>query len=285
MGPVLKGWSPPFTASGASSYWPVAGEGFPGVQPMHNGIFIRFEADAEALAKLLPAPLEASEHTGEVTLFINRTVLLPFGKTDMTDQEPGSTTQFGEALLVFPCRLGDKEMGFHYIMYTDSAWCVYCGAVAGLTTKGADMNLFAPLPAHQNWAVERPGSLFKATVAREGQNLMTANFTIGEEVDPTTLWGDVADIVGMRYFPDKANAVDNTALVHDLVLWDLVNVDPGRTYTGEVSLHFGDTATDELGVFEPKRIISAHYIEGMTYHNRGARVVHNYLESGAGDAN
>src|SRR4051812_29572511 len=98
MGPLVKGWSPSFTETGKSAYWPFPSEGYPGVQPVHNGIFLQYDADGDALARLLPAPLTPTHDTGRITLFINQTILLPNGLDDLTNVEPDAT-RFNEALL------------------------------------------------------------------------------------------------------------------------------------------------------------------------------------------
>jgi hypothetical protein len=278
MGQHLKGWSPPFTDTGKSAYWPIAGNGYPGVQPIHNGIFIRFEADPEELAKLLPLPLVPNERTKEAAIFINQTILLPAGLTDLSEVEPDAT-RFQEALIVFPCEMDGRELAFHYIQYTDSDWCAYCGPLSGLTTKMSDIRLLTPTPTdHPNWGLDKPGSLIKASVSRDGERLITATFTMGEELEDASKVFDIADIVGMRYFPDMTNRTENRPLVHDLVLQNSTDIDPGRAYAGTATLSFGSTTTDELHYFTPKRIIEAHYLTGMSHHNQYLTSFYDYLK-------
>src|SRR5438874_1278596 len=103
MGPHLKGHAPPFTPNGYSSFMPI--ERFPNPQShlrlSHVGIIARWVADADYLARLLPQPLEPSETTTEISLFVNRTVSTG-AEVDADLVEP-SEAHFNEVLIVIPC--------------------------------------------------------------------------------------------------------------------------------------------------------------------------------------
>jgi hypothetical protein len=279
MGPGLNGWSPPFTPSGKSAYMPIAGVGYPGITAVHNGILITFETADGELAKLLPAPLNANNKTKTATIFINQTILMPSNTPDIGELEPDATV-FHEALITFPCELDGEPLAFHYIQYTDSDWCAYNGVVVGLTSKMSRIRLMAPEPtAHPMWSLDRQGSVLKASVSRDGERLITATFRMGPEIeDRSEAFSDAGGIVGMRYFPDAANMESNTPLVHDLVGRIQGDFDRGPVYSGEATLSFGNSVTDELDFFQPTRIVSAYYITNLSHTNRAVKVLYDYLK-------
>jgi hypothetical protein len=284
MGPVLKGWSPPFTPTGHSAYWRFDDHeqpGFPGCRPIHTGILVSYEGYADRLAALLPAPLEPSERTGTISLFFNRTTLLPTDVGDVAATVEPDETRFHEVIVMFPCRLGEKEYMFHYIMYTDSGWCVYCGPIAGLTTKLADIRLFVPEPAHPLWSLDTEGATIRSSVSRQGAELFNVIMTMGAEIEDPNVFAFAPEILGMRYFPDMSRAATQRALVHDLFLCDLQVHDHGRAHAGTAQVTVGSGfSTEEQWHFEartPGETVPASYVHGFTHTNLGGRAVYDYL--------
>ncbi len=277
MGPNANGWSPPFSPSGRSSIWRVAGPGYTPLQMSHEGVLVRFEADADRLAELIPKPLEPTERTGEVGLFVNISRMVPTGFPDDSDERRFSN-RFHEALFIFPCRLGDQEYMWHWIMYTDSDWAMYTGFLAGLHSKIAQFKYAHMLPPHPLKQVEAEGAVVEARVSLQDRPLIDVRFKAQERVDPDVVFADAAEIIGMRYFPDHANRVDDRPLAHELVIYDMVDQwTAGDAWSGEAELSFGDQASEELHYFTPKRILSAHHIAGFGYTNRGPKILYDYL--------
>ena len=56
-----------------------------------------------------------------------------------------------------------------------------------------------------------------------------------------------------------------------------MNFNPGRVWKGEATVDFGEFETEELACFQPKQMLDAYYISGMTFTNLGIRVLHDYL--------
>lgn len=277
MGPLVRGWSPPFTPSGMSSIWRIKGPGYTGVQMAHMGVLVRFEADAERLATLLPAPLEASERTGEVGMFVNVTRSVPRGFAD-DSEERRVAKPFHEVVLIFPCRLGDTEYQFHWIMYTDDEWAAYTGFIGGMMAKLAEFDVSPLRPPHPGTGFQEGGAAFDAVVTRAHRPLISLRFRPTERVSPETVFADAASIIGMRYMPDLANDSEDRPLVHDLVIARMK--DPWHApdaWAGDVELELGDHPTEELEYFAPRKILSAHYIDGFGYHNLGREVLYDYL--------
>src|SRR5713101_2036761 len=103
MGPHIKGFIPPFTPTGRSShprFDPRPGADppiWPGIVASHWGILVRWVADGDYVAKLLPHPLEPTERTEEVSFFVNETLALPDG-VDVATVAP-EDSRFNEAII------------------------------------------------------------------------------------------------------------------------------------------------------------------------------------------
>lgn len=108
--------------------------------------------------------------------------------------------------------------------------------------------------------------------------LVTLSFSLGAEVDAAPVFGDLGEIVAMRYFPDMAAGGSGRPLVHDLVTMDVTGFDAGRAHEGEGTIELGGTAFDEMQFFQPVRMLEAHYLTGLTQTNLGLVVIHDYLE-------
>jgi acetoacetate decarboxylase len=276
MGPVLRGATPPFTPSGTASYYAADPEHSAGAIASHSGIVACFTCDGDAVARLLPYPLELRAGSAEGWVFLNETFVIRERLADLDATEP-LEVRFKEAIAFFPCRLRDEEVQYHFVMYTDSDRNVYIANALGLWTKLATINLLLPFPPHPAYSPGEPSMPLKGTVSRFDQRVMTATFSAGAEIDASRLERFHQPIVGMRYLPDMRSDRRGAAVVHDLVAADLVEMRALRAWAGAATVEFGPSTKEELHPYQPIEMLESYYVDGLSYTNRGARVLHDYL--------
>jgi acetoacetate decarboxylase len=273
IGPYLKGFVPPYTPTGQASIMRPRPDG---VRPAHVGIVARWVAPEEYVASLLPHPLTPSDTTSDIAMFVNFTEYTGGPAADRVEAEP-SETRFNEALIMIPCVYRGEPKVFHYIQYITNERAAYACNWGGYTTKLATIKLLLPFPPQPLHSGPAPGTLMKGIVARFDERTIDLTFEAREPVDPTAVTIFDAPLVGVRHFPDFTKEARGAAVVHDLVELDMANVTIAEAWSGDASVGFGRSETEELYHLEPVRMLESYYINGFTYHNRGISVLHDYL--------
>jgi hypothetical protein len=242
---------------------------------VHAGIVARFVPDGEYLAKLLPQPLEPSERTSEVSLFVNETVFA--GVAPDLDMVEPSEARFREAILWISCQYQGVEYVWGYVQYITTEALAYSSNCSGRWTKLATIDLMFPSPPHPLHGEVEPGAELKATVTRLSNRIITTTFKVKEKVDPELVPTFHAPLVGMRYFPDHTVANRGNALVHDLVVGEHVEMGIAEAWSGDATVTFGRSEYEELYHFEPLRMLESYFINGFSYLNKGTHILHDYL--------
>jgi hypothetical protein len=275
MGPHLKGFVPPFTPSGNAAMLKPRSD--VGVRPAHVGIVVRWIADGEYLARLLPHPLEPTDTTPELALFINDTVIDGLMDEDTEDIEL-TEARFNEALFMIPCSYRGEPKVFHYLQYITSEHAAYVCNLSGLWTKLATIRLMLPFPPAPLHSGPSEGTTIKGTVSRFDQRIITVSFSARATVAPSQVSTFDTPLVGMRYFPDFTKVNYGRPIVHDLVEFDLVDIAIAEAWSGDATITFGRSEKEELYHFEPMQMLESYYINGFMYDNRGLTVLHDYRQ-------
>jgi hypothetical protein len=300
MGPTLRGQSPPFTPSGSAAYLRSTDLGAAAaVQAGHVGILARWRANRTNAERLLPRPLEPSETTDQIYLFLNRT------QTGLNTHRPVGAegadylrhlnpyhVNWHEALFMIPCLCEGKKAVYVFALYKDVDHGVVLGMADGFWTKLATFHEtfpFAPQPLN---AVMEPGGVARMNVARFDERIIACEFTATRALthDETVAAIDLDELlndIGVRYWPDYARPGE-PPLVHDLVLYDMSALgdvghgkgDISRCWEGEITLSFGRSDYEELHLLDPIEALTSHFIY-LEYQGAagGCRVIHDYVAS------
>ena len=290
MGPHLRGASPPFTPSGRAAFMRSTDLGASeSVQAGHIGILARWRADRRNAEALLPAPLEPSDTTERIYLFLNQT------QTALNTHRPaGDVTgeylralnphhvNWHEALFMIPCLCEDKRAVYVFALYKDVDHGVVLGMGDGFWTKLATFHETFPFgPQPLNSQME-PGGVARMHVSRFDERIITCQFTAARElsheqtvaaIDLDELLGDI----GVRWWPDYARPGE-PPLAHDLVIYDMGRGDITRCWEGEIELSFGRSDYEELHLLDPLEMLPSHFIH-LEYQagTSACRVVHDYV--------
>jgi len=297
MGPHLRGQSPPFTPSGRAAF--LRSTDLAGSEPAqagHVGILARWRADRRQAEQLLPRPLEPSDSTDQICLFLNQTqsaLNVHRGEADGADGlellNPHHVS-WHEALFMIPCLAEGRRAMFVSNLYKDVDHGVMLGMADGFWTKLASFHEtfpFAPQPLNAEMA---PGGVARMNVSRFDERIITCQFTATRELSPeqTRSAIDVDELlsdVGVRYWPDYARP-GAPPLAHDLVLWGMGDLgerrggrgDIARCWEGEVELSFGRSDYEELHLLDPIEALPSHFIH-LHYQagNAACRVIHDHV--------
>jgi hypothetical protein len=290
MGPHLRGQSPPFTPSGRAAFLRSTDLGASeAVQAGHVGVLARWRANRHNVEMLLPRPLEPSEASEQIYLFLNRT------QTALNTHRPAGDAageylkrlnpyhvNWHEALFMIPCMWDGERAVYVFALYKDVDHGVVLGMADGFWTKLASFHEtfpFAPQPLN---SVMEPGGVARMNVSRFDERIVTCEFTAARELshEETLAAIDLDELlndIGVRYWPDYARPGE-PPLVHDLVLYDMGSGDITRCWEGEAELSFGRSDYEELHLLDPVEMLPSHFIY-LEYQagTSACRVIHDYV--------
>jgi hypothetical protein len=298
VGTVLRGESPPFTPSGRAAY--LRSTNLSASEPAqagHIGILARWRAERRNVEMLLPKPLELSETSDQIYLFLNQTqsalnIHRPSGAEDMDylrDLNPHHVS-WHEALFMIPCLCEGRPAAFVPVQYKDVDHSVPLGMADGFWTKLATFHEtfpFGPQPLNSEMA---SGGMARMNVSRFDERIITCEFTATRELThaETLAAIDIHEFlndVGIRYWPDYARPGE-PPLVHDLIVYDMSALgderlgkgDIARCWEGDVKLSFGRSDYEELYLLDPIETLPSYFIH-LEYQGGAAacRVVHDYV--------
>jgi hypothetical protein len=280
MGPHLRGGSPPFTPSGKAAYIRSTDFGNQELgQSGHVGMLMRFRADRGNAEALLPPPLEPSESTDRVYLFLNRTQsgLNRHGLDSLAHLNPNHAN-WHEALFMVPCLCEGEPSVFVPFLYKDQDHGVPLGMFDGFWTKLATFHATFPFPPQPLNSELEPGGVVRFHVSRFDERIVTAQLQAERELAPGELDAtDLMSVVGVRYWPDYARPGE-PPLAHDLVRWRMADGVFARAWEGRGTVTFGRSDYEELHLLEPVEMLPSHFV--YLQYRAGAgigSVVHDYV--------
>jgi acetoacetate decarboxylase len=286
-GTALRGASPPFTPSGMAALGrstDLGGdEGDELGQAGHVGIYLNWRVDPEKVAQLIPWPLEVTDDSERVWLFMNQTQ----SGINRHNREGSQTrgwlaelrphhVNWHEAMFRIPCAY-KGELGYLlYVQYKDRDHSIYLGAYDGFTTKLADFRLTFPMTGQPFNREMAPGATARIVLSRLNERIMTAEFTAVRELPENEIERGDINILGMRHFPDYT-ARGKQPLVHDIVNWHMVKRSYSRAWVGDASITFGESRYEELYLLEPIEMLPSLFVYLEYQGGPGtAGVVHDY---------
>lgn len=268
----MKGYTRPFTPSGQASLvaplpWRFAGD----------LLLIHFRADPQALAALLPAPLEPAGGAGEAFLWSPHLRCYP---GEIAPEQIGpARTHYNVCVIGIPCRLGAQRTMFSAFQWGDRDWLVVLSWFLGACSKLASIEqsgMHALMPGcGQSGGI---GSHLKRTVSRHGEKLIEMSFTPREEIalDELQFYTRNLPLTCLRHFPDCHVPPRGRPLVHDLTQMVMSAVRFGAPRRGPASLRFFEADNEELLPIQPREVMGGYWLP-MGFLLEGVRVVHDYL--------
>jgi len=293
-GSPLKGASAPFTRTGMASLsrsTDLGGDlGDELSQAGHMGIYLNWRVDRDKVAQIIPWPLEVTDESERVWLFMNQT------QSGINRHKSGDArsrqwlsrlrphhVNWHEAMFRIPVSYRGELGYLLYVQYKDRDHSIYLGIYDGFTTKLADFRTTFPMSGHPFNREMAPGSTARIALSRHSERIMTAQFTATRELGEDEIEKGDINIVGHRYFPDYTGA-GKPPLVHDVINWHMINRSYKRAWVGEADITFGTSDYEELHLLEPLEMLPSLYVYLEYQAGPGtSQVVHDYLTGRGAD--
>ncbi len=259
----LNGFLFPRSATGSSSLLPVP--------PWHYSgdlLTIEYRADPDAVAELLPEPLEPprdDEDPGAVAFVVADWQSCSDSFDEVLDP---IRLQYKEAFFVVRCRYEGKLWSRCVYIWVDKDFAMVRGHFQGYPKKLGSVHLTRPVTVGKAGPRLEPGGRFGATLAAYDRRLATARFTI---TGPSTDAGFVNSLPMLhhRWLPRIES--DGTDSLDELVTVRGTDVELGPAFRGDAELELFASPVEELTRIAPREMIGGYwrsvgttFVEGTT---------------------
>lgn len=270
---MLAGYTRPFTPTGEASTLPALPWQFAG-----DLLLIHFRSDADALAALLPPPLQPADHSGDAFLWSPHLRCHPESVTP--SQIGPARTHYNVCVIGIPCLLNGTRTMFSTFQWGDRDWLVVLSWFLGACSKLASIEQTGLHPMFAPGAYAGGmGSTVRRTVSRNGEKLIDIGFAPREVVNMQAVefYTRNFPLTCLRHFPDCEVPRRGQPLVHDLTQMVMSDQQFGDPLRGPASLKFFSADNEELEPIQPREVVNGYWIP-MKFRLQGVRVVHNYLD-------
>lgn len=269
---MLQGYTRPFTPLGRAAAIPALPWRFAG-----DLLLVHFRADPDALAALLPEPLEPGERTGEAFLWSPHLRCYPEG-SDPGDLNPGRT-HYNVAVIGIPCRFRGQPTMYSAFQWGDRDWLVVVSWFLGACSKLAQIDQTGTHPqfpdGRQSGGI---GTKLVRTVSRHGEKVLQLRFapTRSTELSALDFYTRNLPLTCMRHVPDVHVPPLGRPLVHDLTQMVMTETRFGVPLAGAADLEFFAADNEELLPIQPLEVMGGYSLP-MGFLLHGVRIVHSYV--------
>jgi len=271
----LHGYSVPFSPSGQAQI-----AGGPPWNFAVDVLAVQYRTDPDAIAKLLPEPLELSKEEPDVAyVWFGDWQGLWSGNDDMLSVNP-ERTLYTECLIGVRCSYDGVEGQRVVYIWVDKDFSLMRGWFMGFPKKigmvamaTTNRHLHALNPAMQ--ACGR-GSKYAAVCESHGERLVTAAISVKEQITPDQLPKPFGtDLFHTIHFPSADAENNDKPLVHQLIQTVSSNLKFGEIWAGDGELTYHESLFEEHTAIAPKEILGA-YIIPVGFRIEGTKLIHSY---------
>ena len=245
---VLRGYTLPRTPGGRSSLAPRP--------PWHYAgdcLAVEFEADAAALAALLPPPLELAD--GRCCAYF---IEWQFATDDGEEILDPVTSQYKETIFLVSGRYRGEDVAFCPFIWVDQDVSLMRGLIQGWPKQiGSTWITRAYEVPGKASSRHAPGGRFGASLAAKDRRLAEARVTL-REPSASLPRPSFASAVNVRLFPNLSAERPDRPALHELVRLKSRDVQVGPIMKGEASLELHDHPRLELAMLRPRKTGSGY---------------------------
>jgi hypothetical protein len=268
---MTAGYSRPFSPSGTASLVPALPLRFAG-----DLTLVHFKADADALARYIPAPLEP---TGKGEAFLWTSRLNCHGLDVNPATIDPAHTFYNVCVIGIPAMLDGKPTMFSAFQWGDRDWLLGLSWFLGACSKLATIEETGRHPLFAGLGSTDAGNAqsgFQRTVSRNGNRVATVGVTPDREIgiDGLDFYFSQLPLTCMRHIPD-VGVPPGAPVLHDLTQMIMTDVSFGQARAGSATLRFGDVDNEELMPLQPTEVLGG-YVAPMAFILHGARTIHTY---------
>src|SRR5262245_23814816 len=267
---MLKGFSVPLTAQGASALIPPP--------PWHYSgdcLVVEYWADPDAITALLPPGVALDEKSGGHAFFWFLDWQFTGANDELTDP---ARYQYREALVLVDAQFAGDPIAYCPFIFVDNDAALARGWAQGFPKKMGSIfqtrTFSAPSPAAAPLA---KGSRFGASLAAHGERMATARVQLEEPVkDPAAVLNRPTVI--RRYFPQLVAGLQDKPAVDELTLSLTENLAVVDVWSGSAELSIPQVRGEDLHTIAPVRV-GRGYRLGLAYTVNDLRILKNYSAS------
>lgn len=270
------GFTRPFTPLGRASILPSLPWRFAG-----DLYVIHFKTDPQALANLLPDPLEPSDIPDEAFLWSTHFAVYPDEDAPEQFLDP-SRSNYNVAVIGIPCKLKGKNTMLSAFQWCDKDWLVIMSWFLGACSKLAKIEESKTHPmmkVTKSMQTGQLGSNIERWASRNGQRIVTFSIKPTNNINLSDLdfYTNNLPLTCERHFPDIHYPPRGQPDIHDLCQMLMEDVKFGNITSGPATLEFGQDENEELLPIQPKEVLGG-YILPMGFRLMGINVIHEYLK-------
>jgi acetoacetate decarboxylase len=247
----LNGFLFPRSATGRASLLPPP--------PWHYSgdlLTIEYRTDPEAVAELLPDPLEPprdDEDPGAVAFVVADWQSCSDSLEEVLDPV---RLQYKEAFFVVRCRYREQLWSRCIYIWVDTDFAMVRGHLQGYPKKLGSVHLTRPVTVGKAGPRLEPGGRFGASLAAYDRRLATARFTIAGPSEGSG-FVNALPMLHHRFLPRiEADGRDSFT---EVVTMRGVDVELGPAFRGDAELELFDSPVEELRRIAPREMIGGYW--------------------------
>ena len=247
----VQGFMFPRSATGRSSLLPNPPWHYSGAM-----LTLEYRTDPEAVAELLPAPLEpADDDPGAIAIIWADWQSCSDSFDELLDP---IRSQYLEAFVVARCKYRGEHFSRCLYIWVDKDYAMVRGHHQGYPKKLGSIHLTRPVEVGKAGPRLVPGGRFGATLAAYDRRLVEASFTITDTCDHAG-FVNALPMIHNRWLP--AIESDGSDSVDELVTMRGYDAEIGRSFTGTFDISLFDSPVEELGRLQPRELIAGYWRE------------------------
>lgn len=215
---------------------------------------IEYRTDPEAVAELLPAPLEPAEaDPGAVAVVFAEWQSCSDSFDELLDPV---RSQYKEAFVVVRCSFRGELYSRCVYIWVDKDFALARGWHQGYPKKMGTVWMTRPVRVGRAGPRFEPGAKFGATLSAGDRRLIEARFTITGRSE-TNGFVNALPMLHTRYFPTIGSEAEPS--MNELVTMKSYDAEVSDVWGGDAELRFFDSPTEELARIAPREMIGAYY--------------------------
>lgn len=263
----VQGFMFPRTATGRASLLPSPPWHYSGAM-----LTLEYRTDPDAVAALLPAPLEpADDDPGAVAIIWADWQSCSDSFEELLDP---IRSQYLEAFVVARCKYRGEHFSRCLYIWVDKDYAMVRGHHQGYPKKLGSIHLTRPVEVGKAGPRLAPGGRFGATLAAYDRRLVEAQFTITGESDHAG-FVNALPMIHNRWMP--AIESDGSDSLDELVTMRGYDAEIGRSFTGDFDISVFDSPAEELGLLQPRELIAGYWREVAVSWKGGTTLERNVL--------
>ncbi len=264
--PELKGFAPPYTATGRSALIPDPPWFYSG-----DLLTVEYRTDVERVRALLPDDVDlAEDDPGAVAFIWADWQSCSSGGAELLDP---ARSQYKEAFAVVRCRYQGTTYSRCVLIWVTTDFAIARGLHQGYPKKLGSIHQTRPMPYGQGAPRIQAGARFGATLAAYDHRLAQAVVTLTEPSPDERLRELAADAAPPSVRPIERGA-EGWAL-DEVLTMSGVGFEAGQAWKAEATLDLFDSPWDDVATTLPVReVLSGYYVQVGTSWDGGTTLAH-----------